>query len=265
LSVLLARDPADRRLWAGDKGGSRGVSEVVNDLDSRLIGFWDVLKDEKLFARFARQVEAIPLSRVAWERARDYVPTGDAVADAVAFFVWVRQSRQGLRKDFATLVRSRTRRGMNDNVSGWLSAVDGLADVHARLRRVATENKPALDLIRKHDGPHTLFYCDPPYLPRTRTARKAYREYEMTEADHQQLLEVLLACQGKVMLSGYPSELYDSALAGWRREPIPVRVHSSGARKKRKAIEVIWYNWQATPQGGGGQTVPNIKPAPPLG
>ncbi len=30
----------------------------------------------------------------------------------------------------------------------------------------------------------------------------------MTEADHRQLLEVLLGVEGKVMLSGYPSALY---------------------------------------------------------
>jgi hypothetical protein len=31
----------------------------------------------------------------------------------------------------------------------------------------------------------------------------------MTEADHAELLAVLRACKGKVMLSGYLSDLYD--------------------------------------------------------
>jgi DNA adenine methylase len=71
---------------------------------------------------------------------------------------------------FATLSRTRTRRGMNEQASAWITAVDGLAAVHARLRRVAVLNRDALHVIRQHDGPDTLFYCDPPYLPRTRTA-----------------------------------------------------------------------------------------------
>ena len=39
----------------------------------------------------------------------------------------------------------------------------------------------------------------------------------MTEADHRELLELLHQCEGKVMLSGYPSELYDRKLADWDR------------------------------------------------
>jgi hypothetical protein len=60
LAVLLARDPADPRLWAGDGSGARGVSEVANDLDGRLVNFWRVLRGEDTFARFARQMQASP-------------------------------------------------------------------------------------------------------------------------------------------------------------------------------------------------------------
>jgi DNA adenine methylase len=69
LSVLLARDPEDPRLWAGCGSGLRGVSEVANDLDGRLVNFWRVLRDEGTFARFVRQVEAVPLSRAELEGA----------------------------------------------------------------------------------------------------------------------------------------------------------------------------------------------------
>src|SRR6516165_8580433 len=60
LSVLLAKDP-------------EGVSEVVNDIDGRLTNFWRVLQGEETFARFRRQVEAIPLSRPEWDDAHAYV------------------------------------------------------------------------------------------------------------------------------------------------------------------------------------------------
>jgi DNA adenine methylase len=242
-SVLLQRDPHDPRLWLGDSSSQRGVSEVINDLDGHLVNFWRVLADPVLFLAFQRQMQAIPLSRELWEQARDHRPTGDVVADASAFFVLARQSRAGLRKSFTPLSRSRTRRGMNGNASEWLSAVDGLADVHDRLRGVVIENKPALDLIREHDGPHTLFYCDPPYLPRTRTAKKAYGPFEMTEAEHQNLLDLLRQCKGKAMLSGYPSALYDTALAGWSRHTFDVPNQASGAKKKDRETEVLWCNF----------------------
>src|SRR5687768_2987691 len=66
-SVLLARDPADRRLWLADTSADRGVSELVNDLDGRLINFWRALRGEDTFPRFLRQVQAIPLARAEWE------------------------------------------------------------------------------------------------------------------------------------------------------------------------------------------------------
>lgn len=63
-----------------------------------------------------------------------------------------------------------------------------------------------------------LIYVDPPYLHSTRTSNKRYA-FEYTDADHLALLAVLkgLAGQGHaVMISGYPSKLYDDELTGWR-------------------------------------------------
>jgi DNA adenine methylase len=243
LAVLLARDPDDPRFFVGDKAHQRGASEVVNDLNGRLMNFWRVLQDEAAFQRFRRTVEAVPLARQEWEKAHAHPYGADPVADAVAFFVDCRQSLAGRMKGFTPLTRSRTRRGMNGNVSEWLTAVDGLADVHARLRRVALENMPALDFIRREDTPDTLFYCDPPYVPSTRTAKKVYGPFEMTEADHRQLLDLLLTVRGKIMISGYASALYDCALAGWTRHTFDVPNNASGAKKKGRETEVLWCNF----------------------
>lgn len=243
LAVLLARDPEDPQLRFSDVGHHRGVSEVVNDLDGQLVNFWRVLRDDALFSQFRRQAEAIPFSRSEWQAAHDHVGDGDAVADAVAFFVNCRQSRSGLRTGFSPITRTRTRRGMNGNVSEWLSAVEGLPAVHERLRRVVIEHMPALELIRREDGPATLFYCDPPYLHSTRTARKAYGTFEMSEAEHRELLDVLRQCKGKVMLSGYPSPLYDEILSDWTRHTFDLPNQASGAKTKDRETEVLWCNF----------------------
>jgi DNA adenine methylase len=103
---------------------------------------------------------------------------------------------------------------MCEQVSAWLSAVEGLPAVHARLKRVAVFNEPAVDVIRRYDDPDALFYCDPPYLHSTRTAKGVYDRFEMTDDDHRQLLDTLRGCRGKVLLSGYPNELYDQVLTG---------------------------------------------------
>ena len=60
-----------------------------------------------------------------------------------------------------------------------------------------------------------LVYSDPPYLKRTRTSRRRYR-FDYEEADHVALLEVLKGMPCQVMVSGYPSTLYEERLRGWR-------------------------------------------------
>jgi DNA adenine methylase len=240
LAVLLARDPDDPLLWLPPH---RGVSEVANDLDGRLVIFWRVLQGEDTFRLFKRAVEAVPLARSEWERAHAHVYGSDPIADAVAFFVHCRQSMAGRMKSFTPVTRTRTRRGRNGNASEWVGAVEGLADVHARLwGRVLFECMPAIDLIRREDGPGTLFYCDPPYLHETRTAPDAYT-YEMSEADHRHLLDVLKQCKGKVMLSSYPSALYDRPLAGWNRHTFDIANHAASGRAKHRETEVLWCNY----------------------
>lgn len=238
-SVLLARDPDDPNLSIDGKG----VSEVANDINPSLAKFWWVLRDTTLFEQFRRRVEAMPMARTAWEQARDYEPDGlDPVGEAVAFFILCRQSLSGRMNSFTAITRSRTRRNMNGNVSEWLSAVDGLPAVHARLRRVLIENKPALDLIRSEDTPETLFYLDPPYLHETRTSTDVYA-HEMSRDDHISLLEEIQSCKGRVMLSGYCSDVYDFALRNWNRHTFDLPNNAAGGKEKRRMTEVLWTNF----------------------
>ena len=88
----------------------------------------------------------------------------------------------------------------------WHHLPDALPAVAERMRGVVVERRPALRILRRHDGPNVLHYVDPPYVHATRSTMKAgkfaYR-YEMTDDDHRFLLEVLNGLQGMVVLSGY--------------------------------------------------------------
>jgi DNA adenine methylase len=230
-SVLLAKDPDN-------------VCEIANDLNHRLTHFWKTLRDGSLFPGFLRLAQATEFGEGVWAEAGEKLDDPDPAVRAWAFFVRVRQSLGGRMKEFATLTTNRTRQKMNEQASAWLSAVGGLPDVHARLRRVAILNGDALDAIRQHDGPNTLTYCDPPYLHSTRVSKDTYGEFEMTEADHRQLLDVLLACKGRVMLSGYPNALYDDALAGWAKHSFDLPNNASGSKAKGRETEVVWTNFR---------------------
>jgi DNA adenine methylase len=247
--VFFARDPADPRLWwpqlSSDGRPVRGVSEVINDLDGDLMNFYRVLRDEDLSSRLRHRLELTLFSEAEWRMAGELLAseTADCVERAAALFILIRQSRQALRQDFVTPVRTRLRGGRQDHVNAWWAAVDGLEDAHRRLKDVLVLCRPALDVIRQEDGAGTLFYLDPPYVPGTRTARKAYREVEMTEQQHRELLDTLRQIQGKAMLSGYPSALYDSKLAGWRRHPFDLPNNAASGKTKDRETEVVWTNF----------------------
>jgi DNA adenine methylase len=233
--VLLARNPDDPLLSLPPY---RGVSEVVNDIDGRLTNLWRVLQDPDLFSRFRRVIEATPLARPEWERAHPHQYGKDPVADAVAFFIDCRQSFRGMSQSFTRIARKRTRRGMNRTVSQWLTVVEGLPALHRRLSRVVIESMPAVELIRREDTPDTLFYCDPPHLQDGWVAGNI-SPFQMTEADHRELLEVLRGCRGKVMLSGRWSDVYADGLDGWERFAYDL---PTGTAKSRQT-EVIWCNF----------------------
>jgi DNA adenine methylase len=65
----------------------------------------------------------------------------------------------------------------------------------------------------------------------------------MTDGDHEELLAVLRACTGKVMVSGYASDLYDRGLAGWARHEFEPPNHAAGGGSKRRMTEVLWCNF----------------------
>ena len=84
---------------------------------------------------------------------------------------------------------------------------------------------------------HELIYCDPPYLHQTRTSGRRYRcDYQ--EQDHIELLMLLKTLPCHVILSGYPSTLYDDLLEGWHSLELQV-MNQGGVR-----TEKLWHNFQ---------------------
>jgi DNA adenine methylase len=163
---------------------------------------------------------------------------------AVAFFIVCRQSLAGRMKSFTPPTRSRTRRGMNGNVSEWLGAIEGLPAVHERLKRVFIETMPADVLLMREDKPGTLIYCDPPYLHSERATTDDY-EHEMTSKDHEAFLRIASKVGCKVMISGYRSDMYDYYLEQWTRHEFELPNNAAGGASKRRMTECLWCNWRA--------------------
>lgn len=233
-AVLLANDPD-------------GISEVVNDMNEHLINFWEVLAHVPKFERFLRIAQVTPFAEQCYRKASAQLHdlSDDPVLAAWSFFVRCRQSLAGRMQSFTGITKTRTRRGMNNEVSAWLTCIEGLPAVNERLKRVLILNDDAIDVIRKHDGPRTPFYLDPTYLHETRATTGEYGEYEMTSEQHGNLLEVLSLLTGRFLLSGYRSDLYDdwAAACKWNRHDFQIDNKAAGGKTKRMMTECVWTNF----------------------
>ena len=81
-----------------------------------------------------------------------------------------------------------------------------------------------------------LVYSDPPYVQSTRKSQRRYR-FDYTDDDHVELLGILKSLPCSVMISGYPSRLYDEQLCDWRSLEIQVNNQSCIVTEK------LWFNF----------------------
>ena len=229
-AVLLNREPSPL--------------ETYNDIDGEVTNFFQVLRDHK--DELIYLIGMTPFSRKEFQTAigTDYESSElTDIEKARRFYVKARQVRTGLAQTasngrWANCLKT-SRAGMAGAVSRWLGSVEGLEDIASRLLRVQIENDDALNVIRRYDEVGTLFYCDPPYPHETRGDKNAYR-FEMSDIDHIQLFDLLNSINGKVAISGYESELYDSLYCDWKKIVGPTKKALS---VKDYRTEVIWTNF----------------------
>ena len=250
LGFILPHLPTDAEHFCDVYGGSAAVLinrdpapvETYNDLDSELVNFFAVLRDQQDL--LIRQIGLTPFSREELAKACDTDPSLSALERARRFYVRARQTRTGLAQTssegrWAHCVLT-SRAGMAGAVSRWLGAVEALPQIAQRLQRVQIENAPALEVIRRYDTPGTLFYLDPPYVHGSRGDTAAYG-HEMTDADHCDLAALLCGIQGRAVLSGYRSPLYDDLFASWYRVDADEKLCNSSKGSRR---ESLWMNFE---------------------
>lgn len=225
--------------------------EIYSDLDQRITRLFRVLRDHG--PEFQRRVTLTPYSELEFLDAGD--PAEDEIEQARRDFVRWRLSLGG-RGDAFSFTLHRVRRQMADVVSGYLSMIDEyLPLIVDRLRTVQIVCRPAVDVIRRWDSNETLFYCDPPYVHSTRQANsRAVYGHEMTEDLHCEVASCLNDCAGKVVLSGYPSELYDDLFKDWWRLDYDIANHAARGKKKDREQECLWLNYDPA----GVSTEPNL-------
>ena len=221
--------------------------EVYNDIHQGLIGVWTVMQDKEMKDELKRRLELTPYSRKEFMHCRDtWEEETDPVEKARKFYVTVMQSFSAGLRNWKAIKRGD---GIASNVSKMYANIVNRFDyVHKRLQKIKIESMDYKDLLKKHDGPDTLFYIDPPYVGETRTMQDGY-DHEMIDVSlHEELVDLLLNLEGKALLSGYDHPVYDRLVEnGWNKILLGEFAKSSGfnktGNKKTVGEEVLWINY----------------------
>ncbi len=221
----------------------RSQAETWNDLDDRLHNLFSVLKHPRRFQELGRLVRLTLYSRSEFEAAVQILRDNRAgpVRRAWATLVVANQCIAGVPLSLAR-PSSWGALKVPRPPARWPTLPHTLAATKARFRRVVVEHLPWEKLVDKYDGPNVFFYMDPPYVLGTRVSKRLY-QHEMSDEDHRKLLEKIQRLEGKVMLSGYDCELYNSELQHWKRYEFSTRAHISAAKTKPPRTEVVWCNY----------------------
>lgn len=223
----------------------RCYAEVYNDLDGEMVNLFRVARD--LGESLKALLELTPFSREEFLLA--YEPSDDRLEQARrtvvrAFMGYGSSAVSSARKVNSKFSKPSTGFRANSNRSGttpahdWRNYPAAFPELIERLRGIVIENRDALEVMEAHDGPTTLHYVDPPYVKSTRDAGNDYR-FEMSDDDHVKLANFLRTLKGNVVVSGYPSPLYDELFKGWRVEEKTGSLADGGAKR----TERLWLNF----------------------
>jgi len=231
----------------------RSYAEIYGDLDNEVVNLFRCLRDAEKAEHLRAALELTPYSRAEFLAA--YEPADDEIERARRLVVrsFMGFGSDGATGEYRTGFRSSSMRSGSTPAADWRNYPDALTAIIERLRGVVIECEDAISLMKRHDGAGTLHFVDPPYMLHLRSRVNRRRDgggtyrHEMTVEQHQELLEALRELNGMVILCGYPSEIYDQELRGWKR--VEMAALADGAAPR---TEVLWINPAAVEARGHG-------------
>jgi len=220
--------------------------EIINDIDSRIINFFEQLRKHQ--QKLCEAIALTPYARSeyenyfrdehklnAFEKARRFLVANMMAINATP------ASRSGF-----SYSQSYARHGREARVNRWYNLPERLEQVVERLRSVRVENRDGIKLLAMFRyRPATLVYLDPPYF------MKRWHSYEIDakndEEFHTNLLKQCRKSKCMLLISGYDNDLYNEMLThkrGW--EKIEIKAQTNNHKGKRfSRTEVLWKNAKA--------------------
>ena len=213
--------------------------ETINDRDSIVVNLFSMIRDNPL--ALAQAIELTPWARAEYDICRRDLAHGDDIEKARRLLVAMWQG-VGLRRASTSDENSTGNCGWRSRdsrfqspIRTWQRLPERIQVASKRLLSAQIENRPALEIIARHDSSEVLIYADPPYVHASRDDRRLYA-HEMSDAQHVELLSALKSHPGPVLLSGYANAIYDEHL-NWTRIETQTRIQNNLTR-----TETLWIN-----------------------
>lgn len=222
---------------------SMSAIETVNDLDGDVVNLFRCIQQDS--ERLARLVMTTPFSREVYEQqfeGTEQTRYASRYQRAAGFLIKCWQGygfrTNGYKVGWKNDVHSREQAYA---IWNWYRLPSWIIDVAERLRMVQIEHRPALEVIKRFCYDNVFMYLDPPYLLDTRHG-KQYKN-EMTDADHEAMLKVILQSPAKIMISGYESEMYNDYLHSWDKKR-----YAGTTESGKSKTEIVWMNYKLESQ-----------------
>lgn len=206
--------------------------ETVNDLDGEVVNLFRIIREQP--DELVRVIEATPWARDEYKHAIQHRDTTTDPLERARLFLVRSWQAIGVRHGTTAWTggwRTSTQYFRHAPASTWARLPDRIRYACQRLRFVQIENRPALDVISRYASQDCLIYADPPYIRSSRASTGQIYTHEMTDQDHEILLDTLEIHPGPVLISGYTSRLYSERLRHWKQ------IVLNGRSQVREAVD----------------------------
>jgi len=210
----------------------KSKTEVLNDINNEIVNLFRIVRFHP--REFINELLLVTQSRVEFQDYRMQVGLTDVQKAARSWFI-MKTAFGGLGGTthpafgYGTVGKAHFRR----------SAFAAIRRCHKRLDGVYLENIDFAECIRRYDRPHTVFYCDPPYLELSK-----YKA-DFTLEDHRRLVNALKGLKGKFLLSINDHPVIRSLYKGYPRLRVKVKysVSRDKSPKARDRTELVIANY----------------------
>lgn len=206
-------------------------SEVLNDINGDLVSLYRVVKNH--LEEFIRQFKYSLSSRQMydWLNSAQVEPLTD-IQRAARFYYLQKLGFGGKvnSRTFGTATTSPPRLNL-------LRIEEDLSAAHLRLSRTYIEHLEWSECIRRYDRPHTLFYCDPPYL-----GTEGYGVgFDLDQYDR--MAELARSINGRMVISVNDIPEMRKAFAGLAMDTVDINYTVGGSGKSCQRQELIIRNF----------------------